>query len=249
MKILGYKVYDASTSIGLEAAHFSAGQLVVGGTADAVRNLTTPLVTRIVEVKKIAAVAADAAEERRSTLSGAIVAGEKFTATLSYGEARQKVNKRFTVYAVTGETATTMANKLFAAINAAGIDFTAASGAAGRLDVTRDTAGVPFILTVGTDSAAASFGAVSVATAAARRTDAAFFAEKFDGVLASDFGSATDDYQAFVVSFLDPEDTVHGIVQAEKKVAFFIDGATAVTTLETALNGTNHQAGRVDVLK
>ena len=248
MKVSSYKIYDAGTGIGAEADHFAAGKLEVGGTADAaVRWLGVP-VREIVDVQKIAAVAADVAWTQTFTPAGTIAAGDEFYLTVQYGDSRQRQRKVYKHIAVAGAvTATDICDAFRVLVN--GDEFIAitATGTT-TLILTADAAGtgVQYIVTSGATNAATFTG--GAVTADVQKTDAAYFAGKYEFVDADDFGSATDDYIAYIVSYEDSGASADGRVLTRRVPAIFIDGATAVTTLETALNGTNHLAGRVDIL-
>ena len=249
MKVSSYKIYDAGTGIGAEADHFAAGKLEVGGTADAaVRWLGVP-VREIVDVQKIAAVAADVAWTQTFQPAGTIAAGDEFYLTVQYGDSRQRQRKVYKHIAVAGAvTATDICDAFRALVN--GDEFIAitATGTT-TLILTADAAGtgVQYIVTSGATNAA-TFAPAAPATADVQKTDAAYFAGKYEFVNADDFGSSTDDYIAYVVAYEDSGASADGRVLARRVAAIFIDGATSVATLETALNGTNHLAGRVDIL-
>ena len=236
MKISGYKVYDASTAIGAEGAIFAAGKLEVGGTADASVRWQGVPVRRILGVQKIAAVASDVAWTQTFTPAGTIAAGDEFLLTVQYNDSRQRVRKVYKHTAVAGAlTPTLIGDALRALVND---DDSIAITATGTTTVvlTADTAGtgIQYVVTGGaTNSATLAGGAV---TADAQRTDAGYFAGIYDGVDADDFGSATDDYIAYIVSYEESFASADGRVFAERQAAVFIDGATAVTALEDALN-------------
>jgi hypothetical protein len=249
MKVSGYKIYDAATAIGAEADQFAAGKLEVGGTADAAVRWQGVPVREIVGVQKITAVAADVAWTQTFEPAGTIAAGDEFYLTVQYGDSRQRQRKVYKHIAVAGAvTPTDICDAFRVLVN--GDEFIAitATGAA-TLVLTADAAGtgVQYIVTSGATNAA-TFAPTAPATADVQKTDAAYFEAKYEFVDADDFGSSTLHYTAYIVSYEDSGASADGRVLTKRVAAIFIDGATAVTALETALDGTNHLAGRVDIL-
>lgn len=233
-KIAGYIVGNAGETVSVATNHVVNGQLTFAVTGDTGKGWEDISIRKISNIKQIAAVANDAAEERRATLSSTVAVGETFTATISVADSRQKLNKVFKYVAVAGDTPTTVANALVAAINASEVAFTAASGAAGRLDVTNDTTAQKFTLTVGTDSAAASWGAVSVATAAAERTDGAFWAAQYGNVDAADLPDVAG-YGALIIEYIDAEESSPKGKAIKKYAAYFYN--VALGGIITDVNG------------
>ena len=230
-----YKVYDAGTAIGAEADQFALAKVEFGGTADASIRWEGIPVKDVSGVQKIAAVAADVAWTETYT-PATFTVGNEFYLTVMYPDSKQTIRKVFKHIAVAGDTATTVCNAFRSAINA---DDTLPITGTGTttLVLTADVAGTGInpIVTVG--ATAASTFAASALTTDAQRTDAAYFASKFSGVSAADFGSATDDYIAYIVSYTELVSSADGVVHAKRMAAAFVDGATTVTNLENALNG------------
>jgi hypothetical protein len=241
MKISKYRIYDDGSAIGAEGAIFAAGKLEVAGSPDASIRWTGVPVKDIVSVVFAADVEADAAHQRDVTFATNPSAGDEFVVTIQYQDSRQRVRKPFKYVAVAGATVTTIAAAIKDLINASDAPFSA-TNASGVLTITADVAGAGYDPTIdgGSDSATTTVTveAIGSATLDAVRDTAAALAAKHEGVDADDFGTLTaaKGYQQYYITYTELVPTAHGKVLEERVAAIFIDGDTATTALDDALN-------------
>lgn len=250
--ITKYKVVNAAATVSAAALQFVNAKLVGAfSAATSVRFLAGILVTDIVNVFKLSAVATSVAHQRDVTFATSPAAGDNFTVTISYMFGSQKMNKIFKYKALTGDTVTSIATAFKNLINASDVPFSA-TNASGVLTITADVAGAGYdpAMTVGTDSTATTvtLEALGSATLDAVATIAPNLALIYDGVDAADFGSQTDDYDTYLIEYYENVETVHGIVRERRFAAFFVEAAIVKTGLQDALNATVHNAGRLDIL-
>lgn len=247
-----YKVVDAGATVGTTAAQFDNAKLVGNFSAATVARFESGILAKdIVNIRKVAAVAADVAHQRDVTFATSPAAGDNFTVTISYLRDSQTFNKSFKYIAQTGDTVTSIATAMKDLINLSDIPF-GATNASGVLTITADVAGAGYDprISAGTDSSATTVTveAIGSATLDAQATIASFFADEYSGVSAADFGSASNDYIAYIIEYTEDVDSVHGIVKERRFAAFFVEAAITLTNLDAALNATAHNAGRLDIL-
>jgi len=233
MKISKYKVYDSGTGIGAIGAQFAGGEFVGGGTADASVNWSGVPVPSIVEVSKAAAVTADVAWTETYT-PAVFAAGNEWILTLEYADSRQKGRKVFKESYVAGDTATTVCDRFRAQVAASSLPLTG-SGTTTLILTAVAGAGVNYVSTVGAVGTATF--AASALTLDAQADTSARLSAKYDGVSASDFGSTTDQYDTYIVKYLDHVASSDGQIGSLASAALFIDQATATTALDDAING------------
>ena len=233
MKISKYKVYDASTGIGTEANTFALGKLEIGGTADASKRWVGIPEKDIIDINKVAAVAADVPWTQTFTPASA-VAGDEYVLTVQIGDTRQKIRKVFKHIVVAGATGAAAICDAFRALIDASSLAIATSGTA-TLVLTADAAGDQFIVTSGVIGTGTFTG--GAVTDSAEKTTGAYFAAKHSGIDSADFGSATDEYIGYFVRYKELVDSAHGKVIEERVGAIFIEGGTSVTDIEEALTG------------
>jgi len=241
MKISGYKVLDASGTIGGNGTHVQRGQLrfnlLTNFTERGWEDISIRKITNIIQ---IGAVALDVAAEYDITFATAPIANENFTVTVSYGDSRQRVNKSFKFTTILGSTVTKIAVAIRDAINASSAPFTA-SNSSGVLTITADVAGAGYepVFTAGTDSSTTTVTVQSYAGATndAVKTTAGFYAGMFSNVLASDFGSQTEHYDAAIVEYIDAEESEPKGKAIKRYAALFNDAPIALTAIAFDVNG------------
>jgi phage tail sheath gpL-like len=250
MKISKYKVVDAGATVGAATSQFASGKLLGSFSASTdVRFEEGILVKDIVKVTELAAILTDRAFTQDVTFATAPSAGDEFGVTISFVLDGQKANRRFGHIAQAGAlTVTDIAVAIKDKINGSDVPFTA-SNASGVLTITADVAGAGYtpILTAGTDSATTTvvLGAV---TEDLEKSDAAYYAAKFDYVEASDFASQTVAYNAYVIEHLEDVDTVHGIVKEKRFGCFFLANGVGNLNLVNALNAATYDGDKFDLL-
>jgi phage tail sheath gpL-like len=235
MKISGYKIHDSGAALGAIGTHFVGGDLVIGGTASAVINWINIRKTGIAGYSLEAAVNTAVAWTQTFT-AGTVVTGNEFVLTIKVPDSRQVQNKIYKHIAVAGDTAQTVANAFRALINGDSSLPITGTGTT-TLILTADTAGtgVNYIGTSGATNTSTFTGGSAVSDA--QVTDAAYYAAKYEGVSAADFGSAVRDYDAYVIEYISDTIGSHGITGETRYAAVFTDNGVAGAALDNALTG------------
>tara|TARA_R110002110_G_scaffold175861_2_gene379645 strand:+ start:5600 stop:6352 length:753 start_codon:yes stop_codon:yes gene_type:complete len=235
MKISGYKIHDSGTALGAIGTHFVGGDLVIGGTADAVINWTNIRKTGIAGYSLEAAVVTAVAWAQTFT-AGTVVTGNEYVLTIKVPDSRQVQNKIYKHTAVAGDSATTVADAFRALINGDSSLPITGTGTA-TLILTADTAGtgVNYVGTSGATNTSTFTG--GSATSDAQLTNAAYYAAKYDGVDAADFASAVLFYDAYVIEYIADVTGSHGITGEKQYAALFTESTVAGGALDNALTG------------
>jgi hypothetical protein len=249
MKIAKYKVVDAGATVATSTLHYVKGKLVGDFSASTdVRFEEGIQVVDIIDYIESAAVLADVAFTQDITFATAPAEGDEFMVTVSYEASGSRIHRRFGYIAQAGSlTVTAIASAIKDKINASDVPF-AASNASGVLTIT-GAAGVGYqpILGGGTDSSATTvtLGAV---TDDAEKTDAAYYAAKFENVDTDDFGDDAVGYAVHVIVYLESVSTVHGIVKEKKYAAFFTENTVNYGHLTTAFESSSYKQSKYDLL-
>lgn len=249
MKIVKYKVVDAGATVSAATSQFATGKLVGAfSAATDVRFEEGILVKDIVKVTELPAVLADGAFLQSITFATAPSAGDEFMVTISYQDKGQREHRRFGYIAEAGSlTVTDIAAGIAAKINASDVPFTA-TPSSGVLTIAGNAgAGFQPVLGGGTDSSTTTVAFGSIANDA-EKTDAAYYAAKFEGVDAADFGDAAVGYDAHIIEYLEDVDTVHGIVKEKRFAAFFTANTVSYGNLTTAFNAATYDGDKFDLL-